>query len=230
MESKIKLLWNTQDPEYQIVRASRICYGSEDKIDSRWEPTEHVQNIMVGKGLQVGVPLMKVKLGPSDEQLLKTIMKNQHNTCLRFASAAFNIKDVSHVCSHQLVRIAHFGILQRSQRYCDDSNVEFSFPAEIKSHLDTNTYIESCKEMYKNMIKAGIKKEDARYVLPSASVTELNMVSNFQGWKHFLNIRLAEKVQKETREVAIEICKQLYDLAPIVFEVDFKKIKKLLKI
>ena len=40
-----------------------------------------------------------------------------HLATLRFAYATFNVSGISRVCSHQIVRMAHAGILQRSQRY-----------------------------------------------------------------------------------------------------------------
>ena len=227
MEPKVTLMWGTPDPEYQIVRAARECYASEDSIDSHWEPTGAVQKIMMGGGLDVGVPMLKVKLGPNDTALLKTLMKNQHNTCLRFASAAFRITDISRVCSHQLVRIAHFGILQRSQRYCNEENTNFIFPDTIEDKRDAENVGKYFLEVYKDLIAAGVKEEDARYILPGATSTRINMVSNFQGWKHLLHIRLNKKVQLETRMVAAELCRQLYELAPIVFEEDFNKLDNL---
>ena len=227
MEPKITLMWGTPDPEYQIVRAARECYASEDSIDSRWEPTGAAQKVMMGGGMDVGVPMMKVKLGLSDTALLKTLMKNQHNSCLRFSSAAFRITDISRVCSHQLVRIAHFGILQRSQRYCNEGDSSFIYPKVLDEYVGMADFFEHAREIYNKLVESGVKEEDARYLLPSAAQTRINMVSNFQGWKHLLHIRLNKKVQLETRMVAAELCRQLYELAPIVFEEDFNKLNDL---
>lgn len=225
MKPVIKLMWATPDAEYQIVRATRICYGSEDKIDSRWVPTENATNLITTGNLTIDAPMVKVMLGEKDTALLKRIMTNQHNTCLRFASAAFHISNISRVCSHQLVRIAHFGILQRSQRYCNEGSSSVcspDVPEEFEGEVE-KVYNDAYK-LYNKMVDQGVKEEDARYVLPNASSTQINMVSNFQGWKHFLKIRLAKKVQLETRLVAAEICKQLYNIAPVIFEADYEKL------
>lgn len=227
MKPEIKMMWSTPDAEYQIVRATRICYASEDSIDSRWVPTGEAQEILLSGNMTIGVPVLKVNIGPKDEDLLRTIMKNQHNTCLRFASAAFHIKDISRVCSHQLVRIAHFGILQRSQRYCNEGKSSFVFPESLDGLLNKDVYLENTLDIYNDLIESGVKEEDARYVLPGASSTQINMVANFQGWKHFLKIRLAKKVQLETRQVAAEVCRQLYAVAPIIFESDYNKLEEL---
>ena len=43
-------------------------------------------------------------------------------------------------------------------------------------------------------------------------------------WKWFLHLRLNRKSQYEIRLVAAEICEQLYEIAPIIFENDFDKL------
>lgn len=223
MKPQIKLLWATPDAEYQIIRSARICYASEDLSDSRWVPTEHAQNILMNNKMTLGVPMVRVELGPNDKRLLETLMSNQHNTCLRFASAAFNISSISRACSHQLVRVAHFGILQRSQRYCSEKETDFIFPEETDKF---NEFSQRAKELYIEAIESGMDKEDARYILPNATSTNINMVSNFQGWKHMLSLRLNKHAQYETRLVAIELCKQLYEIAPIIFKPDMNKISE----
>jgi thymidylate synthase (FAD) len=226
MKPEIKLMWKTPDPEFQIIRAARICYNSEDKIDSRWEPTEQAQNVMMGGGMQLDIPMVRVKIGPKDESLLRKLMSNQHNTCLRFASAAFQIQNVSRVCTHQLVRIAHFGILQRSQRYCNEGETDFYIPEKL-SDGEYEEFFSRGRKLYDQAIKDGVSEEMARYLLPNGALSQINLVSNFQGWKHLLKIRLSKKVQYETRVVAAELCKQLYEMAPIVFEANYKKLERI---
>lgn len=236
MEPKVKLLWATPDAEYQVIRATRICYNSEDKIDSRWEPTDNAQSVMMGKGVRLDMPMVEVKVGKEDEALLRKIMENNHNTCLRNASAHFQISGISRVCSHQLVRIAHAAILQRSQRYCNEGETEFIFPETLKYKYDGpgNPYMDEAKhlsdqalKLYNKMVEDGVKEEDARYVLPAASSTQINLGGNFQMWKHMLGIRLNRRVQYETRLVASLICKELYSIAPIIFGDDYNKLDKI---
>ena len=54
-----------------------------------------------------------------------------HLSTLRFAYATFAIEDISRVCSHQLVRMAHAGILQESQRYVNQSKASYVTPPAI---------------------------------------------------------------------------------------------------
>lgn len=225
MKPEVKLMWSTPDSEFQIVRAARVCYQSEDKSDSHY--------VIVGLdqasdgNVTIKYPVTAVALGPNDKSLLEKIMTNNHNACLRFSSAAFNIKGISRVCSHQLVRIAHFGILQKSQRYCDEDGAGFVFPESFDDTIDSTNVANYANAVYNDLISVGVKEEDARYVLPGAVETEINMCANFQGWKHFLKIRLSKKVQPETFAVAAEVCKQLYKLAPIVFRSDYENLQAL---
>lgn len=230
---EVKLLWNTPDPEYQIVRSARICYNSYEKEDSTYELTG-VGTASDGN-ITIKYPVATVKLGPNDLKLLNIIMTNNHNTCLRFSSAAFNISGISRACSHQLVRIAHFGILQQSQRYVDVGDMEVVFPDVSYAGYDNAKWYETESKkltaasikFYKEALERGILKEDARYDLPEASTTSINMVSNFQGWKHLLSIRLGKHVMKETRDVAAVLCLELFKLAPNIFRSDLQKLEEL---
>lgn len=229
MNPQVKLLWSTPDPEYQIVNASRVCRGSESKTDSKWE--------MVGLkkasdgSMNIEYPVMKVKLGKNDEELLRTLMKNNHNSCLRFASLAVNISNITLVCCSQLIRISNFGLLQKSLRSTIGNSCNFPEELSMDDELDrlTEDAALACHEAYNVALEKGVPKEMARYILPVSSLTEINMVSNFQGWSHFLSIRLSKRVQKETLKVAILLAKELYSLAPIIFNDPYSKALELEK-
>ena len=57
-------------------------------------------------------------------------------------------------------------------------------------------------ELYKELIENGTKKEDARFVLPEATTTELIVTGNFQAWLDFIQLRADKHAQWEIREVA----------------------------
>ena len=57
----------------------------------------------------------------------------------------------------------------------------------------------------------GIKKEDARFVLPEATQTELIVTGNFQAWLDFIKLRADTHAQWEIRTVAKEINNILAD-------------------
>jgi len=146
-----------------------------------------------------------------------------HLATLRFAYAEVLIEGISRVCSHQLVRVAHAGILQRSQRYVKETSVEYvdppvllDAPLEIKGRW--HRIQKDAENLYLQLINAGyMKKEDARYILPQGCTTSLRMTGNFQMWLDLLGNRTAKHAQWEVRDVAIEIKRLLAEHAPGIF-------------
>ena len=138
-----------------------------------------------------------------------------HLATLRFAHATFKVSGISRACSHQFVRSKHLDFLQRSQRYCSEEKVKFVYP----STDDVYHGLYMCSlDVYNYLIKNGVKKEDARYVLPEATCTELNVTGNLQAWLDFINLRSGKEVQWEIRAVATEINNLLAKECPNIFK------------
>jgi thymidylate synthase (FAD) len=144
-----------------------------------------------------------------------------HLSTLRFAHATFLVEDISRICSHQFVRSKHLDFLQRSQRYCNEGEVESVMPDSIMSsiyHIDAWEIQNHAKWLYDKLIADGFKKEDARFILPQGTTTELLVVGNFQAWYDFIKLRSGKEVQWEIRAVAHEINRQLHGIAPNIFK------------
>lgn len=132
-----------------------------------------------------------------------------HLATLRFAHATFHVSGISRACSHQFVRSKHLDFLQRSQRYCSEKDTSFIFPHTSEKEYDLyakfqDHYNESLW-LYNELIQKGVKKEDARFVLPEATTTELIVTGNFQAWLDFIQLRADKHAQWEVRNVAREI-------------------------
>lgn len=146
-----------------------------------------------------------------------------HLATLRFAYATFNIKDISRICSHQLVRIAIAGILQESQRYVEQSKIEYVVPEALHEKCPSEfvqrwaTHLQQGADLYKEGLSYGMKKEDARYILSQSCTTQLNLCLNFQGWQDIIKNRTSKTAQWEVRNVVIEIERQLQQIAPEIF-------------
>jgi len=126
-----------------------------------------------------------------------------HLATLRFATATFHIQGISRTCSHQMVRSKFLDFLQRSQRYCKEVNADYVVPNLNKEQEEVYyTAIQSAKRTYENLLSLGMKKEDARFVLPEATTTELIVVGNFQAWLDFIALRADTHAQWEIRDVA----------------------------
>lgn len=189
---KVTLLNHTLNPVEHIGEMAAICYDSKTDRESNIKRAAHCKD----KG---------------------------HLMTLRFAYATFNISDISRICSHQLVRVAHAGILQESQRYVEQTNIEFVTPNAVdelptKLMVDWFALQNMAEKIYKDAILCGMKKEDARYILPQSCTTQLNMTGNFQMWRDLLNNRTKKAVLWETRDVAIAIQNELHKIAPEIFD------------
>jgi thymidylate synthase (FAD) len=67
-------------------------------------------------------------------------------------------------------------------------------------------------------LERGIPKEDARFILPNAAKTNIIVTMNARELRHFFNLRCCRRSQWEIREVAMEMLKQVKNVAPSLFE------------
>lgn len=142
-----------------------------------------------------------------------------HLATLRFAHATFHVSGISRACSHQFVRSKFLDFLQRSQRYCNETETDFVVPpvSPDMAAIITASY-QTALVQYKTLLAAGIKKEDARFVLPNGGTTELIVTGNFQAWLDFIKLRADKHAQWEIREVAKIINNKLSEHAPGLFD------------
>lgn len=150
-------------------------------------------------------------------------VESGHLGTLRFAYATIRVSGISRVCSHQLVRVAHAGILQRSARYVKESSIEYVDPPALLG-INTNDKHEwkqiqaRAETLYLNLVNTGqMKKEDARFILPQGCTTSMRICMNFQGYLDFLKNRDSKHAQWEIRAVAKEVRQVLIGIAPNIF-------------
>jgi len=70
---------------------------------------------------------------------------------------------------------------------------------------------------YTDLVDLGILPEDARYLLPNATETELIMTANFREWRHIIQLRTDLAAQWEIRALMKLIWRELDVQAPHVF-------------
>lgn len=134
--------------------------------------------------------------------------KNGHMSVFEFAYFTARIEGISRACSHQLVRHRHASFVQESQRYTkiegDDWYVipDAYFPAGEHFY---RAAMEDARKHYEHALTHGIKPEDARFLLPEATKTNITMCMNVRELFHFLNLRTDKSAQWEIRDLANEI-------------------------
>jgi len=157
----------------------------------------------------------------SEKKFIRMLIKRGHESVLEHASATVRIKGVSRALTHQLVRHRLCSFTQKSQRWVSESDFTYITPNSIKKHPETyviyNSLMNTIRDTYNVLVKSGIPKEDARFILPNATSTEIVITANFREWRHILRLRGARQAQWEIRKLAIKILELLKEYAPTVF-------------
>lgn len=158
---------------------------------------------------------------PSLFVLRKTI-ESGHESVIEHVSFTFKIEGVSRALMAQLTRhrIASFSI--QSQRYCDMSDFRVVVPDSIKKDQsllqEYGTALDAVKTFYLSAIKKGVPKEDARFILPNAALTDMVVTMNARELRHFFSLRCCNRAQWEIRALADEMLKICREHCPVIFE------------
>ena len=124
-------------------------------------------------------------------------------------------------CSHQLVRKRIASYSQQSQRYVDAKNFRAVIPETIENSQFTEQYskkLEECSNLYQEMVDSGIPKEDARFILPGATTTQLIVSMNAHSLVDFFVQRLCVKSQWEIRQLAEIMLDEAQKVSPLIFK------------
>lgn len=143
----------------------------------------------------------------SAERIALHCLKAGHLSTTRTSFFKFTITGISRVCSHQLVRHSQgVGLNQRSQRYVKEETPSYVIPEGIANKpVAVKIYewhMDSCWGMYRSLMELGVAPDDARFVLPNACTTEINIGFSFEAFVHFMHERLCARASWEIREVA----------------------------
>lgn len=144
---------------------------------------------------------------------------------LHHGAATFFFEGISRTCTHQLVRHRLASFSQESQRYVDLSKGGWNavIPKAVAANpaameVMTGFWVEA-EEKYARLRNLGIRKEDARFLLPNAAETRIVTTMNFAAWSHFLWLRAVDKAaQWEIRAMGQRTLEMLYAIAPAVFQ------------
>lgn len=146
--------------------------------------------------------------------LLKFLAENHHFTPFEKSTIHFlvNVDTASHI--HLLKHRIGVSINAESARYKELKEDKAHIPSDWPQMHQTilQHHVEECFERYHLMVAdltplLGRKraKESARYFLPFANQTQMDVSFNFRSFMHFQNLRNSEHAQVEIREVAEEM-------------------------
>lgn len=187
----VELIAITPDADKVIEQAGRTCYLSFDNIGANSQ-TEFIQRL--------------ITMG--------------HESPLEHAYATFRIKNCSRAMTHQLVRHRIMSVSQQSQRYVNEDQFGYVVPENLPTEFEPDFHqdMQTIQKMYDKWRQRGLKREDARFVLPNACVSEIVISANFRQWRHIFRLRTSKKAQWEIRNAATKMLDILKEKHPACFD------------
>lgn len=145
-----------------------------------------------------------------------------HTSVLEHVAMTFRIDGISRACSHQLVRHRLASFVQESQRYTKIDVWHgdwYVIPPTIEQNeglcKQYKDHMADAGRAYDKALYHGIKPEDARYLLPEATKTNLVMTMNLREFESFYKLRSDKAAQWEIRELA---CSMLEAVGKLDYE------------
>ncbi len=166
---------------------------------------------------------------PNYAGLLKYCIKHNHWSVFEQAYMTLEISTTRGLAA-QILRHRSFTFQEFSQRYANtnmlgdipipelrrqDVNNRQNSIDDIpeKTQKDLEPIIErhfiAAKDLYNELIRQGVAKECARFVLPLATPTKLYMTGSCRSWAHYIDLRSAHGTQKEHMDIA-EACREVF--------------------
>ena len=166
---------------------------------------------------------------PKVAGLLGYCIKHQHWSVFEQAHMTLEIETTRGIAA-QILRHRSFTYQEFSQRYAntnmlgkidvpdlrsqDDKNRQNSIddiPQAQKARLQgqIERYFAEGLDLYNELLREGIAKECARFVLPLATPTRIYMTGSVRSWIHYIDLRSAHGTQKEHMDIA-EACRQIF--------------------
>jgi len=180
-----------------IYTACRTCYSSDGAI-------EIFSNITPDKDKKLS--------------LIKKVISSGHYSTIEHIQVTFAINNISRAATHQLVRHRHMSFSQKSQRYVKEADFDYIVPCAIEKEPELydkfTHHMEAISKLYNEFIEKGIKKEDARSILPNACASSIVCSLNLRELIHLANLRLCTRAQFEIRNAVKKMCELVIKKEP----------------
>lgn len=172
-------------------------------------------------------------------KLLKYCIDHKHWSIFEMAHLTLELNTTRGLAA-QILRHKSFSFQEFSQRYADTTSLAENIPlfelrrqdnknrqnsiddidSEIimKWNVKIREHFAKAKGLYDGMIKDGIAKECARFILPLATPTRLYMSGSLRSWITYIGLREKNGTQKEHMNIAKE-CKKIFcEQFPVIGE------------
>ena len=156
------------------------------------------------------------------QDLIRRVIESGHGSTIEHIVFTFGISGVTRTLSHQLVRHrAGVAFDQQSQRYLNYKKPSYMVPgslqdapAEMRDQFTAQ--LDDSLAFYGEMLEAGIPGEDARFVMPNATRTNLIMTANLRSLIHMSGLRLCTMAQWEIRRLFQLIRHEVFSVSPFL--------------
>ena len=176
---------------------------------------------------------------PKVAGLLSYCIKHGHWSVFEQAHMTLEI-NTSRGIAAQILRHRSFTFQEFSQRYADTNLLTSEIPVPDLRSQDTKNRQNSVDDistekkstlqgqiarhfaesidLYDELLRQGVAKECARFVLPLAVGTRIFMTGNLRSWMHYIDLRSSNGTQKEHMDIA-EACKKIFiEQFPVIAE------------
>ena len=179
-----------------------------------WRPTMRVRYVdTTSKMPATVISLAAGTCYGKDDTSWKRVVRcyeHGHMSVFEHAHLTCKVEGISRACSHQLVRHRLASYSQQSQRYCKyDFGIDnwFVTPPDIwEDERKYTSYVAMMRTYAANYRSAleslGCTAEDARFLLPEATKTDIVISMNLREFYHFLDQRWTKQAQWEIRQLA----------------------------
>jgi len=156
------------------------------------------------------------------QDLVRRVIGSGHGSTIEHVVFSFAVSGVSRTLSHQLVR-HRVGIAfdQQSQRYVDYKRPAYMVPGSVADAEGAlperfRDQMDGSLAFYSEMLDSGIPGEDARFVMPNATRTNLVMTTNLRALIHMSGLRLCTMAQWEIRKLFQLIRHEVFGVSPFL--------------
>jgi thymidylate synthase (FAD) len=163
------------------------------------------------------------RVAPEKQQeLVRRVIESGHGSTIEHIVFTFAISGVTRTLSHQLVRHrAGLAFDQQSQRYLDYKRPAYMVPGTIQDAPEElreryETMLDGSLAFYSELLEAGVPGEDARFVMPNATRTNLVMTTNLRALIHMSGLRLCTMAQWEIRRLFQLIRHEVFEVSPFL--------------
>jgi thymidylate synthase (FAD) len=156
------------------------------------------------------------------QKLIGGVVESGHGSTIEHIVFTFGISGVSRTLSHQLVRHrAGVAFDQQSQRYVSFKRAATMLPhtiaeagVELRGRYEAQ--VDGSVALYRELLEAGVPGEDARFVFPNATRTNLVMTANLRALIHMAGLRLCTMAQWEIRRLFQLIRHEVFAVSPFL--------------